>query len=81
MLGLSITSHTISYYKDAMFKKHPMIVKLRLLENTNNVIILNINDYHNIHIKKIPNTVTTLTAAHLITVLLNLIENELAILK
>ncbi|CAG8761263.1 17723_t:CDS:2, partial [Funneliformis caledonium] len=42
---------------------------------------LNIDDYNNIYIKRMPNTVTTSIAAHLTTILLNLIENELAIPK
>ncbi len=80
-LGLTITSHLISYHKDTVFKKHLIIVKSNLADSINNAIILNVDDYHNIHTKKMPNTTTISTAVHLVTILLNPIKNELAILK
>jgi len=80
-LGLTTTSRTISYHKDAVSKKHSKTVESRLSGSVNNAIVLNIDDYHSIHTKRMPNTITTSTAVHLATVLLNLIENEPAILK
>src|SRR5262245_16785929 len=81
MLGLSTTSRTISYHKNAVSKKHSMTVKSKLSENANNAMILNIDDYHSIHTERMPNIVITSTAAHLATVLLNPIKNEPAIPK
>ncbi|CAG8696852.1 3492_t:CDS:2 [Funneliformis caledonium] len=81
ILDLSMTSYTISYHNYAVFKKQPMTVKSKLSENANNAMILNIDDYYSIHTKRIPNIVITSTAAHLTTVLLNLIKNELVIPK
>ena len=56
-------------------------MELRFLENANNAIILNIDNYYSIHTKRMPNIVTTSIAAYLTIVLLNIIENELAIPK
>jgi len=43
--------------------------------------VLNINDYHSIHTKRMPNTTTISTATHLATILINLITTQNAILK
>src|SRR6266498_45562 len=80
-LSLTIISHSIFYYKDTVFEKHLITVKSNLTDSINNAIILNIDNYHSIHIKRISNTTTTSTAVHLATILLNLIKNESAILK
>ncbi len=81
ILGLTITSRTISYHKDAISKKHLETVESRLSESVSNVMILNIDDYYSIHTKRMLNIVTTSTAIYFATVLLNPIINKLAILK
>src|SRR6266542_3402043 len=80
-LGLTITSHSISNHKDTVSEKHLTTVKSSLADSTNNAIILNIDDYHSIHTKRMPNTTMTSTAVHLATILLNPIKNEPAISK
>ncbi|CAJ0634398.1 5944_t:CDS:2, partial [Entrophospora sp. SA101] len=43
------------------------------------LLVLNIDDYHSIHIKRMPDTTTTSSAEHLATILLNPIKNQPAI--
>src|SRR6266542_988427 len=80
-LGLTTTSRTISYHKDVVSEKYSKTVESRLSESVSNAIVLNIDDYHSIHTKRMSNTVMTSIAVHFATVLLNLIKNELVILK
>ncbi len=44
-------------------------------------MVLNIDDYHSIHTKRMPNTTITSTAVHLVTILMNPIMTQPAILK
>ncbi len=39
-------------------------------------MVLNIDDYHSIHTKRMPNTTTISTTAHLATILINLITQH-----
>ena len=80
-LGLTTTSRSISYHKDSVSEKHPMTVESSLSDSAANAMVLNIDDYHSIHTKRMPNTTTTSTAVHLATILLNPIKNEVAISK
>ena len=80
-LGLTITSRSISNHKDTVSEKHLTTVESSLADSTNNAIILNIDDYHSIHTKRMPNTTTISTVVHLATILLNPIKNEPAISK
>ncbi|RIB28607.1 hypothetical protein C2G38_2157441 [Gigaspora rosea] len=75
-LGITITSRSIAYHKDAISKNHSETVESNLATSTNNVLILNIDDYHSIHSKRMPNSTTTSTAEHLATILLNPIKNR-----
>jgi len=81
ILGLIITSRSISYHKDTVSEKHLTTIESSFANSINVVIILNINDYHSIHTKRMPNTTMILTAVYLITILLNPIKNKLAISK
>ncbi|CAG8590529.1 16100_t:CDS:2 [Acaulospora morrowiae] len=78
-LGMSVTSRSIAYHKDAISKKHMTTVESNLADSTNNVLVLNIDDYHSIHSKRMPNTTTTSTAEHFATILLSPIKNQPAI--
>ncbi|CAJ0852307.1 5952_t:CDS:2, partial [Entrophospora sp. SA101] len=78
-LGMTITSRSIAYHKDAISKKHLTTVESNLADSTNSALVLNIDDYHSIHIKRMPDTTTTSSAEHLATILLNPIKNQPAI--
>ena len=80
-LGLTITSRSISNHKNTVSEKHLTTVKSSLADSTNNAIILNIDDYHSIHTKRMSNTTMTSTVIHLVTILLNPIKNEPVISK
>ncbi|CAJ0871309.1 18441_t:CDS:2, partial [Entrophospora sp. SA101] len=58
-LGMTITSRSIAYHKDAISKKHLTTVESNLADSTNSALVLNIDDYHSIHIKRMPDTTTT----------------------
>src|SRR6266542_2068070 len=75
-LGLTITSRSISNHKDTVSEKHLTTVESSLADSTNNAIILNIDDYHSIHTKRMPNTTTISTVVHLATILINLITQH-----
>ncbi|CAJ0758547.1 7896_t:CDS:2 [Entrophospora sp. SA101] len=62
-LGMTITSRSIAYHKDAISKKHLTTVESNLADSTNSALVLNIDDYHK----------------HLATILLNSIKNQPAI--
>ena len=47
--------------------------------STNSALVLNIDNYHSIHTKRMPDTTTTSSAEHLATILLNPIKNQPAI--
>ncbi|CAB5202177.1 unnamed protein product [Rhizophagus irregularis] len=44
--------------------------KIRLMSNKNNLIVLNIDDYHNIHTLRRPDTTTTSSALHFVAILM-----------
>ncbi len=50
-LNIIMTSCMISQYKITISKEHAKIVNLAFAKYMKNVIVLNINDYHSIHIK------------------------------
>src|SRR6266498_1599648 len=80
-LGVTTSSHTVSRYKTTISEEHANSVNSTLAECVENAIILNIDDYHSIHTKRMSNTTTMSTAVHLVTILINPIMTQPAILK
>jgi hypothetical protein len=78
-LGVTTTSRTITRCKDTAAEEHAQIVASALATHAEKAMILNIDDYHSIHTKQMPNTTTTSTAAHLATILMNPITTQKAI--
>src|SRR6266542_4129268 len=78
-MGLTQVSRTITRQKDKVSDAHHQTVNNVLSDSTEMAIVLNIDDYHSIHSKRMPNTTTTSTAVHLATILLNLIKFQPAI--
>jgi len=78
-LGVTTTSRTISRHKTNVSDDHAKTVDSKLVEHAEKAMILNIDDYHSIHTKRMPNTTTTSTAAHLATILMNPITTQCAI--
>ena len=80
-LGVTTSSRTISRYKTTISEEHANSVNSTFAECVENAIVLNIDDYHSIHTKRMPNTTITSTAVHLVTILMNPIMTQPAILK
>ena len=78
-LGVTTTSRTVSRHKTAISEEHANNVDSTLAQYMKNAMVLNIDNYHSIHTKRVPNTTTTSDAAHLATILINLIVTQLAI--
>ena len=78
-LGVTTTSRTITRHKTTISDDHAKTIDSTLAEYAEKAMILNIDDYHSIHTKRMPNTTTTSTAAHLATILINPITTQCAI--
>ncbi|RIB07747.1 hypothetical protein C2G38_2213467 [Gigaspora rosea] len=78
-LGVTTTSRTVARHKTAISEEHANAVNSILAQYMENAMVLNINDYHSIHTKRVPNTTTTSDAAHLATILINPIMIQPAI--
>ncbi|SRR6266498_2356789 len=80
-LDITTSSCTVSQYKTTISEEHANSVNSTFAECVENAIVLNIDDYHSIHTKWMLNTTTTLTTMHLVTILMNPIMTQPAILK
>ena len=78
-LGVTTTSRTITRCKDTVAEEHAQFVDSALATHAGKAIILNVDDYHSIHTKRMPTTTTTSSAAHLATILINPITTQKAI--
>jgi hypothetical protein len=78
-LGLTLASRSITRQKDRVFDAHYQTVNDTLADNADMAMLLNVDDYHSIHTKRMPDTTTTSTAVHLATILLNPIKSQPAI--
>ncbi|RIB10066.1 hypothetical protein C2G38_2207130 [Gigaspora rosea] len=78
-LGVTTTSRTVDRHKTAISEEHANNVDSTLAEYLENAMVLNIDDYHNIHGIKMPTTTITSTAVHLATILMNPITTQQAI--
>ncbi|CAG8501710.1 10231_t:CDS:2, partial [Cetraspora pellucida] len=73
---ITILQRHLNKKKTAIADNHPHRVVSYLEIKKNNVLVLNINDYHNIHTKQIPDTCSTSSAAHITTLLLNGVDSN-----
>ncbi|RIB25161.1 hypothetical protein C2G38_2031283 [Gigaspora rosea] len=78
-LGVTTTTHTVAQHKTSISEEHANAVNSTLAQYMENAMVLNIDDYHSIHTKRVPNTTTTSDAAHLVTILINPITTQPAI--
>src|SRR6266511_1053531 len=78
-IGLSVTRRTVNRQKTLISEDHQHTVNDYCLQNIENMFILNIDDYHNIHRLNQPNLVKTHDTNHFITILLNSNPNILKI--
>src|SRR6266542_1414596 len=70
-LGVSVTARTVDRRKKKMSDTHRGYVENSLEKDSENAFILNVDDYHNIHVQRQADTTNTSWAAHMTTILAN----------
>ncbi|RIB30406.1 hypothetical protein C2G38_2026846 [Gigaspora rosea] len=70
-LGVTTTSRAIDRKKKKMSDEHGEYVEKALRQHSENFFILNVDDYHNIHVLRQPETTSTLRPTHMATILAN----------
>ncbi|RIB16018.1 hypothetical protein C2G38_2191071 [Gigaspora rosea] len=70
-VGITMTARTVNRKKKKISETHEECVKDDLIEHFNNALIINIDDYHNIHVPHKPHTTATSSPTHMATLLAN----------
>ncbi|PKY47358.1 hypothetical protein RhiirA4_522312 [Rhizophagus irregularis] len=70
-IGLSVSKRTVNRQKTLITEDHQYTVNDYCSQNIENMFILNIDDYHNIHRRNQPTLLKTHDINHFITILLN----------
>ncbi|CAB4417820.1 unnamed protein product [Rhizophagus irregularis] len=70
-IGVSVTRKTVNRKKNFISNEHQQTVDNYCLQNIENMFILNIDDYHNIHRRNQPTLLQTHNIYHFVTILLN----------
>src|ERR1051325_6176581 len=70
-IGLSVSQRTVNRQKTLITENHQYTVNDYCLQNIENMLILNIDDYHNIHRRNQPTLLKTHVINHFVTILLN----------
>jgi hypothetical protein len=70
-IGLSVFKRTVSRQKALISENHQNTVISYCLQNIENMFVLNIDDYHNIHRRNQPTLLKTHDINHFVTILLN----------
>ena len=70
-LGATTTSRAVDRRKKRMSDEHGEYVDDCLVNNLENAFVLNIDDYHNIHVQRQADTTNTSWAAHMATIIAN----------
>ena len=69
--GLNTLARAVDRQKKKMSDTHGQHVENVLVQYSQNALVLNIDDYHNIHVQRQPDTTETSSAAHMATILAN----------
>jgi hypothetical protein len=70
-LGVSTTARAVDRQKKKKSDTHGQYVENVLEQCSQNAFVINIDDYHNIHVQRRPNSTETSSAAHMATILAN----------
>src|SRR6266542_2938396 len=70
-IGVSVTRKTVNRKKNLISDEHQQTVDDYCLQNIENMFILNIDDYHNIHRRNQPTLLQIHNIYHFVTILLN----------
>ncbi|CAG8777717.1 7344_t:CDS:2, partial [Funneliformis caledonium] len=65
--GISVCYKTVENYKKKIANVHPENIRKYFTEKNNSFFVYNLDDYHNIHRIRRPDTVFLSTAAHFAT--------------
>ncbi|CAB5387234.1 unnamed protein product [Rhizophagus irregularis] len=75
-MGLSSTYQTVYNQIKDILNNHNTSVCNYIQENSNNLFILNIDDYHNLHQSRIPSTTSISQVSHMATILINYVKTS-----
>ncbi|RIB14800.1 hypothetical protein C2G38_2039893 [Gigaspora rosea] len=75
-ISITTTSRTVNRKKKKISETHEEYVRDDLIEHLNNALILNIDDYHNIHVQQQPRTTATSLPTHMATIVANEITDR-----
>jgi hypothetical protein len=70
-LGVTTMARAVDRRKKRMSDMHGEYVDGALLQHAENALILNVDEYHNIHVQQQPDSTSTFWAAHMATILAN----------
>ncbi|RIB15074.1 hypothetical protein C2G38_2320577 [Gigaspora rosea] len=70
-LGITTTARAVDRRKKQISEAHEEYIEKVLENRSENAFILNIDDYHNIHVNRQPDTTSTSWAAHMATIIAN----------
>ncbi|RIB03515.1 hypothetical protein C2G38_2224849 [Gigaspora rosea] len=70
-LRITTTARAVNRRKKQISEAHEEYIEKVLENRSENTFILNIDDYHNIHVTRQPNTTSTSWAAHMATIIAN----------
>lgn len=77
--GLAVRQEMIAKHKTQHAKTHSSTIDDFLSDNARNLIIVNVDDFHNIHTYRRGDTTTTSEASHFITILLKSLPESASI--
>ena len=70
-LGATTTSRAVDRRKKKVSDVHGEYVEKCLLLHLEKTLVLNIDDYHNVHVQRQADTTNTSWAAHMVTIIAN----------
>ncbi|CAG8743839.1 22481_t:CDS:2, partial [Cetraspora pellucida] len=72
--GITMSQRHLDRIKTEIVNDHLSKINSYLKNNKHNALALNVDDYHNIHSKRVPDTCSTSNVAHMTTLVLNHID-------
>jgi len=70
-LGVTTTARAVDRRKKKTSDSHGKYVENAFVKYSEKAFVLNVDDYHNIHVQRRPDTISTSWAAHMATIIAN----------
>ncbi|RIB13952.1 hypothetical protein C2G38_2324121 [Gigaspora rosea] len=70
-IGITTTARAVDHKKRQFSAAHGEYVEKVLVNCLENALVLNVDDYHNVHVQRQPDTTSTSWAAHMVTIIAN----------